>query len=118
MAKGLLDYSLKIMIWLMMMMMMMSMTMTYSLGLSLNSYLRPGLEPPVVQKASFDEFTYDVDVSRNVAAKTRTCDNKDNNKLNVGAEDPNRNMYRSMPVSILLLRIVENKVCIQYGFVT
>ncbi|CAL8111019.1 unnamed protein product [Orchesella dallaii] len=55
---------------------------------------RPGLEPPVIQKASFDEFTYDVDVSRNVAAKTRTCD-KD--KLSVGGDDQISNLYRSMP---------------------
>lgn len=63
---------------------------------------RPGLEPSMVQHAAFDEYAYDVDLSRNVASKQKICDNAQD-KLNVnsltllGAPDQS-NMYRSMPV--------------------
>ena len=51
----------------------------------------------MVQQASFDDFTYEVDVTRNVASKKRTTSDKPAETLH-----PNIDLYRSMPVSILI----------------
>lgn len=58
----------------------------------ISEHIRPGLEPPLIQQAAFDEYTYEVDVARNVASKTRTNDQEKSGKANT-------DLYRSMPVS-------------------
>jgi len=49
----------------------------------------------MIQQASFDEFVYSVDMSRNVASKHKACDKPQESKLNMGADEN----YQSMPVS-------------------
>ena len=51
----------------------------------------------MVQQASFDDFTYEVDVTRNVASKKRTTSDKAPETLH-----PDTDLYRSMPVSTLV----------------
>lgn len=73
----------------------------------ISPHIRPGLEASLVQHAVFDEYFYNVDLSRNVASKSKIqCDtNEEKDKLNLNSSlmllgAPNEScIYRSMSVS-------------------
>lgn len=63
---------------------------------------RPGLEAPLVLHAAFDEYAYDLDLSRNVASKQvirLPCDTQQQQHLTLLGAPDGENIYRSMPVS-------------------
>ncbi|XP_021963759.1 tau-tubulin kinase homolog Asator isoform X2 [Folsomia candida] len=79
----------------------------------ISEHIRPGLEAPLVLHAAFDEYAYDLDLSRNVASKQvirLPCDTQQQQHLTLLGAPDGENIYRSMPALNRLLIENENGV--------